>query len=51
MWISNLVFFIIALLLIYASVKEKHLFDLPQIMWKIRNWKARKAPMPDEIRY
>lgn len=51
MWISNLVFLIIALLLIYASIKEKHLFDLPQIMWKIRNWKARKNPLPDEIRY
>lgn len=51
MWISNIIFFIGSLLLIYASIKEKKLFDFQQILWKLRNRKRKKAEMPDEIRY
>ncbi|HNX37297.1 MAG TPA: LptF/LptG family permease [Candidatus Cloacimonadota bacterium] len=51
MWISNIVFFICGLLLIYASIKEKRLIDLPQLMWKIQNWRRKKVEIPDEIRY
>ena len=39
MWLSNIVFFIMAILLIFASIKEKRLFDLNLLMWKLKNRK------------
>ena len=51
MWISNIVFFIMALGFIYASIKEKKLIDLPQLIWRVKNLRNRKIEIPDEVRY
>ncbi|HRY84426.1 MAG TPA: LptF/LptG family permease, partial [Candidatus Cloacimonadota bacterium] len=51
MWISNIVFFIIALGFIYASIKEKKLIDLPNLMWRLKNLRNKKVEIPDEVRY
>ncbi len=49
MWVSNIVFFILAILLINASIKEKHIIDMPTLMWRLKNLRNRKNPPPDEI--
>ncbi|PKN73149.1 MAG: hypothetical protein CVU50_03860 [Candidatus Cloacimonetes bacterium HGW-Cloacimonetes-3] len=49
MWVSNIVFFILAVLLIIASIKEKHIIDMPTLMWRLKNLRNRKNPPPDEI--
>lgn len=51
MWISNIVFLSIAILLIMASIREKRLLDMQVIMWKIKHLKQRKKPLPDEVLY
>lgn len=52
MWMSNIVFFIISLFLIWASIKEKRLLDMPTLIWKIKNLRNRKnPPPPDEIEH
>ena len=51
MWISNIVFFFLALGFIYASIKEKKLIDLPQLVWRLKHLRHKKAHLPDEIRY
>jgi len=51
MWISNIVFFILAILLIIASIREKRLLDVQVIMWKIKHLRQRKKPLPDEVLY
>lgn len=51
MWLSNLVFFIIALLLIYGSIKEKRIFDMQVLMWKLKNLRKSKKEIPDEVMY
>lgn len=51
MWISNFVFLILAILLIIGSIKEKRLFDLHALKWRIGNKKFKKTPLPDEVRY
>jgi len=51
MWISNFVFLAAAMLLIYASVKEKKLIDLHQLAWRLSNFRKKKTEIPDEIRY
>jgi len=49
MWLSNIVFFVLAILLINASIKEKRLLDMPTLMWRMKNLRNRKTPPPDEI--
>ncbi len=49
MWLSNIVFFMLAMLLIYLSSKEKRLWDVPTLMWKLKHLKSRKTAPPDEI--
>jgi lipopolysaccharide export system permease protein len=49
MWLSNIVFLILAILLIIASIKEKRILDMPTLMWRIKNLRNRKNPPPDEI--
>ncbi|MDY0152496.1 MAG: LptF/LptG family permease [Candidatus Cloacimonas sp.] len=49
MWISNIVFFILSLFLISASIKEKRLIDMPTLMWKITHLRQHKTPPPDEL--
>ncbi len=49
MWLANIIFLILAVLLIIGSIKEKRLLDMPTLMWKIKHYRNRKAPVPDEI--
>lgn len=49
MWVSNMVFLVIALGLIYASIKEKQLINLRLLSWRITHWKMKKTNAPDEI--
>jgi lipopolysaccharide export system permease protein len=49
MWLSNIAFLIIAIFLIISSIKEKKLIDMPTLMWRIKHYRNRKAPVPDEI--
>jgi hypothetical protein len=49
MWISNLVFLGIALILIYASIHEKQLINLKLLTWRLGHLKMRKTSAPDEI--
>lgn len=51
MWISNIVFLLLALGFIYASIKEKKLIDLPQLVWRLKNMRRKKIEIPDEVRY
>lgn len=51
MWLSNIVFFILSLLLINASIKEKRILDMPTLLWKLKHLRNRKNPPPDEIVY
>lgn len=49
MWLSNIVFLMLGLMLIYLSSKEKRILDMPTLMWKLKNLRNRKNPPPDEI--
>lgn len=49
MWLSNIIFFVLAIFLITASVKEKRLLDIPTLLWKVKHLRSRKTPPPDEI--
>lgn len=51
MWFSNIVFFILACFLIWGSLKEKRLFDMQIIVWRIKNRKFGKTRLPDEVMY
>ncbi|NLO43823.1 MAG: YjgP/YjgQ family permease [Candidatus Cloacimonetes bacterium] len=51
MWLSNFVFFIIACFLIWGSIREKKLFDMQILIWKIKNRKLGKTEVPDEVIY
>lgn len=49
MWITNIVFFVIGIILIWASMHEKHLINLSLLSWKLTHMKAKKEEAPDEI--
>jgi lipopolysaccharide export system permease protein len=49
MWFSNILFFILACLLILASIKEKRLLDMQVLAWRLKNLRSRKNPPPDEV--
>ncbi len=49
MWISNLVFFALAVALIWASIKEKSLINLNLLMWKLKHLKSKRNSAPDEL--
>ncbi|PKN78385.1 MAG: hypothetical protein CVU48_08505 [Candidatus Cloacimonetes bacterium HGW-Cloacimonetes-1] len=49
MWISNIVFLIFSLLLINASMREKRLFDLHLLSWRLAHLKAKKTEIPQEL--
>lgn len=49
MWISNIVFFILSIVLIIASIYEKQLIDLHRLGWRISHLKIKKDAIPDEI--
>lgn len=49
MWLANIVFLLLAILLIIGSIKEKRIIDMPTLMWKIKHFRSRKSPVPDEI--
>nr|MDK2851218.1 lipopolysaccharide export system permease protein [Candidatus Cloacimonadota bacterium] len=49
MWVSNLAFFILACLLIWSSIKEKHIIDMQVLSWRLKNRKLGKVAPPDEV--
>ena len=49
MWISNIVFLILALVLIYLSIHEKQLINLHLLRWRLSHLKLRKGSAPDEL--
>ncbi len=49
MWISNIVFLVLSIALIYASIHEKQLINLRLLSWRLSHLKARKTAAPDEI--
>jgi lipopolysaccharide export system permease protein len=49
MWITNIVFFIIGLVLIHLSIHEKQLINLNLLQWKLSHRKAKLEEAPDEI--
>ncbi|MCK9556774.1 MAG: LptF/LptG family permease [Candidatus Cloacimonetes bacterium] len=49
MWLSNIVFFIMACLLIWGSIREKRFFDMQVLMWRIKHLRNGKTPPPDEV--
>ncbi|MDD2331230.1 MAG: LptF/LptG family permease, partial [Candidatus Cloacimonetes bacterium] len=49
MWLINLIFLIVSIILIIASIYEKKLIDLHQLTWKLSHMKAKKQEIPDEI--
>ncbi len=49
MWISNIVFFVLSLILIIASIYEKSLIDLHRLSWRIGHLKVKKTDIPDEV--
>ena len=49
MWLSNIVFLVLALALIWASIKEKQLINLNLLAWKLKNFRRRKGSAPDEL--
>jgi lipopolysaccharide export system permease protein len=51
MWISNVVFLIIAILLIIGSIYEKQIINLQALTWRLTHKKAKTAPLPDEVRH
>jgi lipopolysaccharide export system permease protein len=49
MWATNIVFLILAIVLIYLSVHEKHLVNLSLLSWKLSHRKSRLDSAPDEL--
>ncbi|MFO8144533.1 MAG: LptF/LptG family permease [Candidatus Syntrophosphaera sp.] len=49
MWITNMVFFVIGIVLIMASMREKQLINLNLLSWKLTHMKSKKEEAPDEI--
>lgn len=49
MWISNIIFLFIAVLLIIGSIYEKKLIDLHTLAWRLSHKRTKKAPIPDEV--
>jgi lipopolysaccharide export system permease protein len=50
MWLSNIIFFVLACLLIWGSIYEKRILDLQVLSWRLKHMKLNKkiAP-PDEV--
>lgn len=49
MWFSNILFFILACLLIWGSIREKRLFDMHVLIWRLKHLRSRKQAPPDEV--
>ncbi|MBW6514716.1 MAG: LptF/LptG family permease [Candidatus Syntrophosphaera sp.] len=49
MWVTNLVFFVLGVILIYASVHEKQLVNLNLLSWRLSHLKVKKEETPDEL--
>ncbi|MDD3283079.1 MAG: hypothetical protein PHY41_06370, partial [Candidatus Cloacimonetes bacterium] len=49
MWFSNIIFFILACFLIAGSIRDKRLFDMQVLIWRIKHLRSGKTPPPDEI--
>ncbi|MCB5228762.1 MAG: LptF/LptG family permease [Candidatus Cloacimonetes bacterium] len=49
MWLSNIIFFILAIALILASIREKSLINLNLLVWRLKHLRSKKASAPDEL--
>ncbi|HOD17184.1 MAG TPA: LptF/LptG family permease [Candidatus Cloacimonadota bacterium] len=49
MWFSNIIFLILAIGLIIASIYERKLIDLHALVWKIEHKRKKNTPLPDEV--
>lgn len=49
MWLSNIIFLLLAIALIWASIKEKQLINMNLLVWKLKNLRSRKGKAPDEL--
>jgi hypothetical protein len=50
MWLSNIVFFILACFLIWGSIHEKRILDMQVLTWRLKTMKlGKKTPPPDEV--
>ncbi len=49
MWISNIIFMILAAILIYLSAHEKQLINLNLLSWRLTHRKAKLQNAPDEL--
>ncbi|MDI3504207.1 MAG: lipopolysaccharide export system permease protein [Candidatus Cloacimonadota bacterium] len=50
MWLSNIVFFILACFLIWGSIHEKRIIDMQVLTWRLKTMKlGKKTPPPDEV--
>lgn len=49
MWITNLVFLALGVIMVYASMREKQLVNLNLLGWRLSHLKTRKAETPDEL--
>lgn len=49
MWLSNFIFFILAVLLIIGSIYEKKIIDLHTIAWKLSHKRSKQTPVPDDV--
>jgi lipopolysaccharide export system permease protein len=50
MWLSNIVFFILACFLIWGSIHEKRILDMQVLSWRLKHMKlSKKIAPPDEV--
>jgi lipopolysaccharide export system permease protein len=49
MWGTNIIFFVLALILIYSSIREKSLINLNLLSWRLSHLKLKKEAVPDEL--
>ncbi len=49
MWLTNIVFIVLGVLLIFLSLREKHLINLNLLSWRLTHRKARLKNAPDEL--
>jgi len=49
MWLTNIVFIVLGVLLVYLSLREKHLINLNLLSWRLTHRKVKLEDAPDEL--
>ncbi|MCK9583308.1 MAG: LptF/LptG family permease [Candidatus Cloacimonetes bacterium] len=50
MWLSNIIFFVLACFLIWGSINEKRILDMQVLSWRLKHLKlSKKIAPPDEV--